>query len=56
MGTKNSGLYGHIRGWNIGAYVWITHNEETGKDEVTVYKTAGSNGAGNREVVAKFTE
>lgn len=43
MGTKNSGIEGHIRGWNIGGRVYVSHNQETGQDEVTVYITAGSN-------------
>jgi hypothetical protein len=56
MGSKNSGISGHIRGWNIGAKVWISHNDQTEKDEVTVYKTGGSNGATNDKVIAHFTE
>lgn len=43
MGTKNSGIEGHIRGWNIGGRVYVSHKQATGQDEVTVYITAGSN-------------
>jgi len=50
------GISGHIRGWNVGAKIWISHNEETGRDEVTVYKTSGSNGAGSQEVIAEYSE
>ena len=53
MGTKSSGIYGHIRGWNIGAMVDISH--VNGKDIVTVYKTSGSNGS-RQEVIVEFTE
>jgi hypothetical protein len=54
MGTKNSGLYGHIRGWHIGAKVEMSH--ENGKDICRVYKTSGSRGAKNAELIAEFTE
>lgn len=57
MGTKSSGIEAHIRGWNVGAKVYITHNEETGKDEVTVYQTCGSNGGSHRDaIIAEFTD
>lgn len=57
MGTKASGIQGHIRGWNVGARVCITHNEKTGKDEVTVYQTCGSNGGSSRDaIIAEFTD
>lgn len=54
MGTKNSGIYGHIRGWNIGVIINIDHVD--GKDNVRVFKTAGSNGGCNEELIAEFTE
>lgn len=41
-GTKSSGHWGHIRGWNIGACVDLRH--EDGQDVVTVYATHGSAG------------
>lgn len=50
MGTKNSGLGGHIRGWNIGARVWMGYNEETEQDECTVSITSGSNGGRFRDL------
>jgi len=56
MGTKRSGIHGHIRGWNVGAKVFVTHNEKTGKDEVTVYKTGGSKEQVPNEVIAEFTD
>lgn len=56
MGSKASGMQGHIRGWNIGIRVNLFHNEETGKDEVAVYKTGGSNGASADKEIAGFTE
>ena len=56
LGGKRSGISGHIRGWHVGAQVYITHNETTGKDEVRIYRTSGSNGGGRTELVAEFTE
>lgn len=44
MGTKNSGIDGHIRGWDIGGRVWVRYNEETKQNEVTIDITGGSNG------------
>jgi len=53
LGTKQSGISGHIRGWNVGAQVEINH--ENGKDVVRVYATNGS--AGHlRTLIAEFSE
>ena len=41
-GTKNSGISGHIRGWDIGAWSAVGH--ANGKDIVTMKLTSGSNG------------
>lgn len=46
MGTANSGIEGHVRGWNIGAKVEVDVDPKTGKDRLTVYRTQGSNGCG----------
>ena len=54
MGTKSSGIEGHIRGWNIGAKVYVDHVD--GKDVVRVYRTKGSSGFGSGELIAEFTE
>lgn len=55
MGTKTSGIDGHIRGWNIGARVVITH--ENGRDVVRVYKTGGSRNPSNiGHQIAEFGE
>ena len=47
LGTKNSGITGHIRGWNVGARVDCSYSTETNNDIVKVYPTAGSNGGSN---------
>lgn len=43
MGTKSSGISGHIRGWRVGARVVCEYNEQVDRDFVTVFKTGGSN-------------
>jgi len=48
MGTKDSGMDGHIRGWNLGGRVWMRYNKELERDEVTIDLTSGS-GYGNAE-------
>lgn len=55
LGTKQSGISGHIRGWNVGVAVYISHVD--GKDVVSVYRTTGSNGCGyDRTLIAEFTD
>ncbi len=54
MGTKKSGFDAHIRGWRTGAKVYLRYNEETGKDEVSVYQTTGSGGCGQDVIIAEF--
>ena len=57
IGSKDSGITGHIRGWHVGAKVTVDH--ENGKDIVRVYKTDGSRGFGKRiqnELIAEFIE
>jgi hypothetical protein len=55
MGTPNSGINGHIRGWNIGVKVvgWV---DENGKDCFQVHKTGGSTGKGQMEVIATIKD
>ena len=45
MGSKNSGMSGHIRGWSVGAKVFMSWNEQEQRDEVTIKLTGGSRGA-----------
>ncbi len=55
MGTKSSGMSGHIRGWNVGCRVWMSHNDTTDQDECTVCVTSGSNGHGGHINLGTFT-
>ena len=52
-GSKSSGLWGHIRGWEVGATVDLLHIG--GKDVVRVYATPGTNGPGARKLIAEFS-
>ena len=52
-GTKGTGLIAHIRGWDIGARVELSHVD--GRDVVRVYRTSGSNGGGSDQLIAEFS-
>jgi hypothetical protein len=54
MGTKNSGLSGHIRGWGVGARVTMRWNDKKEEDEVVVELTGGSTG-GRSVCLGTFT-
>lgn len=54
MGTKKSGFNGHIRGWYLGARVWMSYNEQTKEDECTIDLTSGS-GFGKSKRLGTFT-
>lgn len=56
MGTKGSGIEGHLRGWNVGARVVIWYDKGQDKDIVQVYKTAGSNYGKSDNLIAEFSE
>jgi len=53
QGTRASGIDGHLRGWNTGARIIITH--ENGADHVKVYKTGGSHHP-NGDLIASWYE
>ena len=55
MGTKKSGIDGHIRGWHIGARVWMRYNEKTQEDECTIDLTSGSGYEGKTKRLGVFT-
>jgi len=59
MGSKDSGIHGHLRGWSVGAKVNVWHDEKTGHDYVEVYATSGSNGhKGDKgdKLIARYSE
>ena len=49
MGTKDSGLHAHLRGWDIGVKVEIVHI--AGVDIIEVWSTGGSNNPEIRNLV-----
>jgi hypothetical protein len=53
LGTEQSGMYGHIRGWNIGASVEMSVSAD-GNDICTVSITRGSNGKGAELPIGSF--
>lgn len=55
MGSEKSGIWGHIRGWHVGAKVVIAVDKD-GNDVVQVYKTRGSSGYGPSKLIAEFRE
>lgn len=54
MGSKDSGIWGHIRGWNCG--IEVAGRVEDEEDRFYVYATSGSSGYGNRELIGYVTE
>ena len=42
-GTKNSGMDCHVRGWDIGVKLQLSHSED-GRDYIQVIATSGING------------
>ena len=56
MGSKESGMWGHIRGFKVGCKVECFYDEETKSDLVRVYRTAGSNGHDSPVLIATLYE
>jgi hypothetical protein len=56
MGGKESGIWGHIRGWHVGARVECHYDEKTDTDIVRVYATKGSSGGGRETLIATIYE
>ena len=46
MGTKESGIGGHIRGWHVGGSVSCNYNSNKDRDECCIRATRGSSGYG----------
>ena len=53
QGSKDSGIHGHIRGWDIGASV-SCHVDASGEDIVTVDLTGGSTGGKGFKCLGRF--
>lgn len=55
-GSKDSGIQGHIRGWNVGAFVVCGYDKQTDSDVVIVYATKGSSGYGAQNEVFRIVD
>ena len=56
MGSKSSGINGHIRGWHVGAKVSCYYDEESDRDIVRVHQTRGSSGYSASTLISEFCE
>ena len=54
-GSRSSGIWAHVRGWNVGCKIVCGINKE-GLDEIVIYKTGGSNGMFTEEIIAVINE
>lgn len=54
MGTKNSGIWGHIRGWHLGVRVSGGCTDD-GEDYFDVDLTSGSTGGKRSVSLGRFT-
>jgi hypothetical protein len=56
MGSKDSGIESHTRGWHVGCKVRCVYDKETDSDIVYVYRTSGSNGHESDVLIATLYE
>lgn len=54
MGTTDSGMTAHVRGWSLG--VRVDARDSTEADSFDVHVTSGSNGGRSDLAVARITE
>jgi len=54
MGTKSSGMWCHIRGWDVGIRIDLEH--VNGRDRLTVSRTGGSHSPYPVEILAQVDE
>jgi len=55
MGSKASGIEGHVRGWHIGARVSCYVGDD-GRDHVRISLTGGSSGSSESIFLGDFSE
>jgi len=55
LGSAKSGMRAHVRGWNVGARVVCSVNED-GEDVVSICLTGGSANPSFGRVVGQYTE
>lgn len=54
LGTKSSGIGSTARGWDIGASLSISHNEERDTDTLFIHIDKGSNNKSSRIIANVF--
>lgn len=54
MGTKDSGMGGHVRGWYVGCRVTMDWNEKEQRDECRITVTHGSSGYAQSRCLGTF--
>lgn len=54
QGTKDSGISGHIRGWDVGVHIQCSVNVH-GEDEIRVNLTGGSRDSLGFKLLGVFT-
>lgn len=52
-GNKQSGMYAHIRGWNIGATIDLMVDSDN-EDILCIEITGGSNNAATKKFIGRF--
>lgn len=52
MGAASSGMWAHVRGWNVGVEVQCRAQGE--RDIIDIYETGGSNRTGARRLIASI--
>jgi len=53
-GSKNIGLVAHVRGWDVGAKIYMSH--DNGKDVCEVYSTCGSHKPQVQRLIVRLYE
>lgn len=55
-GTRETGLTAHVRGYTVGVYVEIRHNDFTKMDEVYVHLTGGTGALTAKKMIGAWNE
>lgn len=53
LGSKQSGMYGHLAGWNVGIKIFCFVDEED-NDIIKVWSTGGSNNKTSKQLLVSF--
>ena len=56
QGSKKSGIWAHVRGWNIGIEVQCNYDEEKQRDVIIITQTGGSNARTSQRELFRLVE